>query len=516
MKGKISVLILLLLLTVTYSQYTPTIPSGDWYDWTNYGNQPVTGTEKNAEVYYYSSQGDIGPFSSKLIKCWVQFNFTSVNTTHSKASRWIMLLYSNGKLVRTTGPRSMPFLGEITYNDVMMSDLLGSFTSLQRYYYFDYSYDNNISSTQLSNICGNDGDLLISWFSGPDDLFFFNVTNIHSITDVLSHYDSSYKGITYMCVNTTNDRLNTNKTNSSVDYVVPININLICEDARDSWTTITQNNNIYIKYSTPKYPFNATTYPDEKEYFQYIQVLSDSGLAANSVASQISDAIYQGGLQLFQEYRKFIFKDMPEPIPTIVKTLNELTNLGVVIISFLLMQKVFMYFLSFRKSIKTSLSKAGMVFSQLMFWFVILVLFFYFMTHMVYLCGMKTAITVYGLGLMGVHFQAPQSITDVPAVAWDLLYVGFVGTSISDCTDYYQLSKDSHGAIISSDFINLENAKISLLLRADVVVMLLFIIMTILAILWETTSYIRRKVKGMEEDIRRPDVDNTDYEDGMD
>jgi hypothetical protein len=179
------------------------------------------------------------------------------------------------------------------------------------------------------------------------------------------------------------------------------------------------------------------------------------------------------------------------------------------------MQKVFTYLLSFRKSLKTSLSKAGIVFSQMMFWLVILVLFFYFITHMVYLCGMKAAITVYGLGLMGVHFEAPRSITDVPAVAWDVFYTASVGSAISDCTELYQKQTDIHGLVTTTDFMDLSNTKISLLLRADVVLMLFFMVIVFLTILWETTSYIRRKVKGMEEDIRRPDVDNTDYEDSM-
>jgi hypothetical protein len=529
MKGKISVLILLLLLTVTYSQ---TADPGSW----QVGQVPYIETSSKG-VITINHQMSLDN-NQEYGMCWMRFVYINNNTSPGTTlSRWIMTepVYADPySSYSETTPTSYDMGSSYRYSDGKQS------------YEFSFGIDDNnswnrVHSTSLLSLCGSENNtLIITFYGSQSDIYNFTgytpltlPKDLNSLSEIQSRMNVSYLNKTYICLNTLNNTkeisyifgFNTrtyfglidlgNKNSTWIVNSTNLGIQVTCDVFRQTDFPLYNTRGFgmyghnFVRYFTPLPP-NSIIFPTTYTSLVVITPIELLNIGNNAGLNWVTQAL----LDVIANYRHFVFS-LPEPVPSIVRTLNELTNLGVVIISFILMQKVFQYLLSFRKSIKTSLSKAGMVFSQLMFWLVILVLFFYFMSHMIYLCGMKAAITVYGLGLMGVHFEAPRSITDVPALAWDAFYLGFVGTTISDCTQYYQTADSNSHGTITTDFINLENKNISLLLRADIVLMLLFIIMTILSILWETTSYIRRKVKGMEEDIRRPDVDQTEYEDEM-
>ena len=528
MNKKIYSLIILLLLIQFVHSFTFNDYQKD--SWTvNYADSyPMTGIVATYEIDYSKGNNYVFP------RCWVKLGSMASNNQPNgvNITRSILLdIYDNP--ITTIG-WSPSLSSGINYLDPK-TNLFGILKNSHHYSYISLLFDDNLSNPNIFNLCPSDKQLMVTWYGGSVD--YYNQTNtnqtptgngyqgiLKNIRDNLKNTDENKS---YMCFSTTNNLYNASFDISKTGATRPLNysqfmmfswceginqigINSVIDGALVSsqLAGISLNDYRYIKNTPPQGTESGILW--KQTIFAAVHL---DWISTKILQNELWYSVYGGLATLLNDWQTFLTQQLPEPIPSIIKTINEFFNLIIIILSFWFMKQVFTYFLSFRKAIKSSLTKASIIFSQMAFWLVVLIIFFYALVHTATFCGLKTGVVVYTLKLAGFEFKVPTSILDVGAWGWDALYLTTVSTSISDCGAYYKhLNPDMQITTgqVYTDTMNLSDPNISIFLRFDAVLILVFIIIIFIGTLWELFRNIFNRVKKMENEIRRPDEEEVE------
>jgi hypothetical protein len=510
------ILILLLLLTqLSFSQSSfgsYTINYLQSYD------NVMTGQPRTIEVFYY--RHDL----TKFPECWGKIQVTNLTTFATyNTSRWVLFDPHMIKTVNLATPTIATELGPFNLIKFSFQDIVPIRIFLEKgigllntYNYFTFVFDDSTSFKQINTLCPHNENLMVTWYGGVNDWDIYNKTinpsqyssdGPEGVLSVRSRLDTTQYGINYQCFNVSNtDKYNATFNIENIglrnESYLYSRIILVCGE-------IKLVNNLNLSSPPPEIiDIEQTSIP-------FKVVLTD--FMTNALLStDMSLKIYAGFTNILKDWNNFLTQDLPEPIPTLIKGINELVNLGIALIAFFVMFNVYKYFFSFRKALKTSLIKAGIIVSQLFFWYVVLLVLLYSVSHTITLCTIKGGIVIVSLNIMGINLKAPSQIWDVGAYAWDLLYLGTVTTAVSDCTAFWH--KTSPDIVQSSgqmytDYMNLGDTSISILLRATVVLMLISSIVMVIAVLWEMINHLFRRVKKMEDDVRGGPEEGNEEED---
>jgi hypothetical protein len=211
---------------------------------------------------------------------------------------------------------------------------------------------------------------------------------------------------------------------------------------------------------------------------------------------------------------------MPEPVPSIIKMISVVVDFLFVLIILFVMYKVAVAFLSFRKSLKSSLTKATIIFMQLIIFLFIAISMYYLLSQTFTYCATKSGLTIFGMRQLGIEIKIPQSITDIPALLWDTLYIGVVNSAVPECQQYYASLTDSSKHVSTTMPLvcdisippDLNKPCQSLMIRATTAVLILFILTIVLGIIWTLAMHIFTRVKSLETKVRGPDYEYEEEE----
>jgi hypothetical protein len=138
----------------------------------------------------------------------------------------------------------------------------------------------------------------------------------------------------------------------------------------------------------------------------------------------------------------------------------------------------------------------------------ILFALFYTITNTVPFCGLKGGVTIFALKQLGVEFKAPQSITDAPALLWDVALFGFVSSVSADCVSYFNVDNQIFPMICEEG----SNGCPSMVLRINIIIVFMTMIIIILGIIWTLAMHIFTRVKSLETKVRGPDYEYEEEE----
>lgn len=394
-------------------------------------------------------------------------------------------------------------------------------------FYIHYMVDDNITLNTFDTLCPG-SEFMITWYGSAPDLEHYGVplprviisNEINgpgeSILRLLrEELNTSLNGEVYQCFNSSFSYNTTYDVYNGLNGLVCTNCTLKTIPAELGLTCgvgslgpkydVTKAMSLsagYInqQYEAPPASFSWTF--NSLIFAMKTQSIKDSG----TIEYFISNGIYKGMKSLFTGINDMIEKYIPGPIIAVLRALQELINLVIVVISFYLMLEVAKKYVAFTSSLKSSLINSSIIFSQLVVWMIVLMLFLYTISNMVTFCGLKAGVTLFTLNTLGMGLKPPQSITDLPIIGYDLLVITAVGLISSDCTNYLNVKADTSNMAASLNvpgtYINLMDSDISILLRVDVVLIIIFIIIIILGILWNLIQWMRRKAEKMEDEVR--------------
>jgi len=524
MRYELAIVIILLLLTVSYSQST----LAGQIQWVKQDPKPFsTGEFRSSSIVYLSklsqTLGNLPAINYQSV-CWARI-CTTQNISNrfianeSDCSRWILTGINTPWITEdSTTVRETP-LGYLT-NPLAIS-FQNPFSS-ETTHSFSFGFQDASSRDDFTYLCPgytNETDYLVVWYGGPADTQIWNST-VNSFWGTIDRWSSSdasslltldKQNISYKCFHASNvEEISMTFTNFA--YQPTLN-------------TSTDVNKSKVAFQYQCAPFSAqlnmwfatwqvdklvqapnTLISDNTTFTKDLIHASKDIQQQNDLGNIISRAIYVAVADLVSEASKTLRKDLPEPIPSIVRTMNEIVNAVIAIGVLWILYKIISQYLAFKRALKTSLTKASLIIVQLFFWFTIVLLVFWGLVHMPTYCGIKAMASLTALKVVGVELEAPQSFPYIGETIWNGGVFAVVAVSSSDCASYWNAEQ-------TTDYLQLNNSDISLIIRSIVVIIMIVLIFVSLGILWDTASYLRRKVKKMEEDVRKPDVDDTIYED---
>lgn len=510
MRKILPVFLLLLLLTpILHAQ------SWNWNStpvrWNNPDTLMETGEQEVMELMY---NDEFNQWKRMNLKIWARFTFLSTNSSNVKSTRWLLTERKDF---------SMWWLHESFGNKVTETQI-------------EFIFDDNVTyPSKFDTLCPG-SSFMVTWYASAADLNYHNITipgidftkvdevglmidnfmNQRTLLQIIrNNLNTSQYGNTYDCFNYTED-VDVNyydtvwKTgNQLFGYnETPINSSVInmytevtAQYGNEDPVTLAKDIivwNLLQVYEEP--PLGNTSVPI---FFPYnIAIKNQKVLELADLDSVIENAVL-GAIKSAFEYINTTFERyLPTEVKIIIIAVNELVNLGIVIISFFIMYQVAKYFFSLQATLRTSLSKSAIVVSQMFFWLIILLIFLYSITHMITLCGMKAGIVLFTLDQLGVGVKAPQSLLDAPIIAWDMAVLSFTGIAVSDCTNLWQMQVDDTGLIQHTMYMNLMDSNVSLILRVDVVLILVFIFIIIIGTLWTLWSVSHRGIKSFGDKVR--------------
>lgn len=507
MKQIIYLAFLFLILTnISFAGLATTGTMQESYTWTNPPSKTI------------SSEPSISPFSISYnnisnadnVKCWVRFVYTSSNTSNSKTSRWVMAAH-NDNGVNDISDQSNTFNFLLTINNL----------NRDNYYFVSYIADIN-SSPNFNTLCTSNENILIYFASGTSD-YYEMYGDRYSYVRYASDLKPNMVNKSYMCLNTSSDESNF----SMVDVTNPIqgkstyiNVETVCgrELTPENWQPKSIDwipiNNLVFPYVTPQ--TNMLTGLDNKT----IQLVYSLPSLPQDLGSQITrglGSIVMGVVSFLIDKSTAFVGMLPEPVPSIIKMISVVVDFLFVLIILFVMYKVAVAFLSFRKSLKSSLTKATIIFMQLIIFLFIAISMYYLLSQTFTYCATKSGLTIFGMRQLGVELKIPQSITDITAIAWDGLYIGVVNSAVPECQQYYNsLTKtDIHVSTtmpLVCDSLNLDKSIPcqSLMIRATTAFLIIFIITIILGIIWTLSMHLFNKVQSFSDKVRGPDYEEVD------
>ena len=528
-KHVITMFLLLILASFISAQ---TSVNGEW-EVTNFKEKFSTGYTSIVNVKHTQSQYNL----KESGMCWVKMAYVnpSLGAENLTLSRWLMIQPIRGSqgigILNLWSPSYRYQNGEKDYVFAYRIDDVNSFPTN-----FDYSF------SQLCNT--TDETLIIYWYGSQSD--YYNSSSkaisatpddISGIKTVANNLNPSNYGKDYICLNVSG---NLNET----DVVYPYNPTFF------GLTTMSENITFLANYTQPVGFYltcNSLTFKEMKfidvfipnqgsaSFIEYTDQLDDTVYTKHSSAVLLMPSydkddllgriLLDSFIKFYKSYQKFLVQVLPEPVIKILFAVQEIFNLIILLLSVYLSYQVIRHFLAFRKSLKNSLSKAAIVFMQMVIWMVVILILLYLLSHVWTLCTLKAFVITQTLNLLGFGFQVPVSITDVGAIVWDLGLFSVIGTVSADCTDFYatqnpdlQIYELTKSDISSNQFSyqlvsltcpgnlsisNLFNSKCpSIFIRLSIVFILLILLAVILGTVWELYMYIFRRVKSLEEKVR--------------
>jgi len=507
MKQIIYLAFLFLILTnISFAGLATTGTIQESYTWTNPPSKTI------------SSEPSISPFSitynnvsnADNVKCWVRFVYTSSNTSNSKMSRWVMAGH-NDNGVNDFSEQSNIINFALTINNL----------NRDNYYFASYVVDIN-SSPNFNTLCTNNENILIYFAGGTSD-YYEMYGDKASYIRYVSDLKPDMVNKSYMCLNTSSDESNFSMidvTNPIQGKSVYINVETVCgrELTPENWkpksTSWIPINNLVFPYVTPQ--TNMLIGLDNKT----IQLVYGVPSLPQDLGSQITrglGSIVMGVVSYLVDGSTAFVKIMPEPVPSIIKMVSVVVDFLFISIILFVMYKVAVAFLSFRKSLKSSLTKATIIFMQLMIFLFIAISMYYLLSQTFTYCATKSGLTMFGLRQIGVELAIPKSITDIPAIAWDVLYVGVINSAVPECQQYYASLTDSRIHVSTTmplfcDSLNLDKTIPcqSLMIRATTASLILFIITIILGIIWTLSMHLFNRVQSFSNKVRGPDYEEVE------
>jgi len=445
------------------------------------------------------------------VKCWVRFVYNNSVANNSKTSRWVMAGHNDNEVVD---------IADITTTLISSTSKLTSYN----YYFVTYIADIN-SSPNFNSLCTNGENLLVYLYGGASD--DFGVSNeIYGYPTQISNLKYTSINDYYICLNTTSDESNF----SMVDVTNPIkakstyiNYEVACgrELLPNQWTRFVKNQrylgspNYYLfPYIIPQ-PYIINGLDNTT-----IQLIYDMPTLPQDLGSQITrglGSIVTGIINYLVDGSTKFVGMLPEPVPSIIKMISVVVDFLFISIILFVMYKVAVAFLSFRKSLKSSLTKATIIFMQLMIFLFIAISMYYLLSQTFTYCATKSGLTMFGLRQIGVELAIPKSITDIPAIAWDVLYVGVINSAVPECQQYYASLTDSRIHVSTTmplfcDSLNLDKTIPcqSLMIRATTASLILFIITIILGIIWTLSMHLFNRVQSFSNKVRGPDYEEVE------
>jgi hypothetical protein len=448
------------------------------------------------------------------VKCWVRFVYNSSVANNSKTSRWVMAGHNDNGVVDIT---------DITTTLISSTSKLTSYN----YYFTTYIADIN-SSPNFNSLCTNGENLLVYLYGGASD--DFGVSNdIYGYPTQISNLKYTALNNYYMCLNTTSEESNF----SMVDVTNPIkakstyiNFEVACgrELSPNQWTRFVKNQgylglpNYYLfPYIIPQ-PYILNGLDNTT-----IQLIYDMPTLPQDLGSQITrgiGSIVMGIISYLVDGSTAFVGMLPEPVPSIIKMISIVVDFLFVLIILFVMYKVAVAFLSFRKSLKSSLTKATIIFMQLIIFLFIAISMYYLLSQTFTYCATKSGLTIFGMRQLGIEIKIPQSITDIPALLWDTLYIGVVNSAVPECQQYYASLTDSSKHVSTTMPLfcdisippDLNKPCQSLMIRSVTAVLILFILTIVLGIIWTLAMHIFTRVKSLETKVRGPDYEYEEEE----
>jgi len=510
MKQIIYLAFLFLILTnISFAGLATTGTIQESYTWTNPPSKTIS--SEPALIPFAISYTNIS--NADNVKCWVRFVYTSSNTSNSKTSRWVMAAHNDNGVNDFRDPSN-------TFNYLL------TINNLNRDNYYFVSYVADINSTpNFNTLCTNNENILIYFASGTSD-YYEMYGDMYSYAKYASDLKPDMINKSYICLNTSSEESNfsmVDVTNPIQGKSVYINVETVCgrELTPENWQPKSVSwipyNNLVFPYVTPQ--TNMLTGLDNKT----IQLVYGIPPLPQDVGSQISRAL--GGIvmgiisYLVDGSTKFV-GIMPEPVPSIIKMISLVVDFLFVSIILFVMYKVAVAFLSFRKSLKSSLTKAAIIFMQLMIFLFIAISMYYLLSQTFTYCATKSGLTIFGMRQLGVELVIPKSITDIPAILWDTLYIGVINSAVPECQQYYaSLTKtDIHVSTTMPLFCDtsippdINKPCQSLMIRSVTAILILFILTIVLGIIWTLAMHILNRVKSLETKVRGPDYEYEEEE----
>jgi hypothetical protein len=449
------------------------------------------------------------------VKCWVRFVYTSSNTSNSKTSRWVMTGHSDNGV--------KDFRDQSTLTNFLITNFISDLNK-DNYYFVSYIADIN-STPNFNTLCTNNENILIYFAGGASDFY-----EMYGDTPFYLKQTSNLKldmiNKSYMCLNVTSEESNfsmVDVTNPILGKSVYINVETVCgreltpenwQPKSLGWTTM---NKLVFPYVTPQ--SNMLIGLDNKT----IQLVYGVPPLPQDLGSQITrglGSIVMGVVSYLVNGSTAFVGMMPEPVPSIIKMISVVVDFLFVLIILFVMYKVAVAFLSFRKSLKSSLTKAAIIFMQLIIFLFIAISMYYLLSQTFTYCATKSGLTIFGMRQLGIEIKIPQSITDIPALLWDTLYIGVVNSAVPECQQYYASLTDSSKHVSTTMPLfcdisippDLNKPCQSLMIRATTAVLILFILTIILGIIWTLAMHIFTRVKSLETKVRGPDYEYEEEE----
>lgn len=447
----------------------------------------------------------VGAYSAANVQCWVSFGFRSLNATHSNFSRWIMAESNNvytGSVLGGQYPKVFTYVIRID--------------------------DENSERSIAPTLCP--GQVLVRWGGSFADSY--NKTGqILTAMAALSTAQKYSNGTFYMCVDPspadiTNKTYVENGVNITSRYFNMMT-NVVC--ARSTLKSYIPGISIgspsnFVQLEEYRSPPNSTM---NNSYILVVNLLAKEEIAVKTFNTAASDYIIgalKSMLNTLNSYLVGAIDYLPEPFPTIFRTVSMIVDFIIVAVSFFLCYQLVKYFLNFRSALKTSLLKAAIVGIEVFLILFILIGAFYVLTHPVPYCGVKLGTTMLVFKQLGLEIKTPQSIWDAPTLVWDLAYLGVVQKISNDCVNQFILNKN----VKLTDLTNYQeappyplicdenNLKLgepgcqSIYVRAAEIIILTVIILVIIGIMWTMIMYLYKKVKTMEYEVRDDDTSYID------
>jgi len=440
-----------------------------------------------------------GKWDATNVQCWVSFGLRSYNESYSNHSRWIM---AESHYITTASMYGGNYPKVFTYN--LRVD------------------DSNSEGTIVSSVCP--GGLLVRWGGSYADSYMITgkaMTAPASLVSALSYSEGSF----YMCMNPVSQDIHniTVEGNITARYV-HLQTDVVC--ARQTRVEVIPGTSVYA----PEYaahPIDKYTSPPDatlnKTFVLSVALLSLSDINLKTFDTYATDyltAQLKGLFSFMNSALDGAMNYLPEPIPTVFKTVGMIVDFIIVAFSFFLCYQLVKYYLNFRTALKTSLLKAAIVGLEVFLILFILVGAFYVLTHPLPYCGVKIGTTVIVLKQMGIEIKSPQSIWDAPVLLWDLAYLGAVQQISGDCLGQFALNSN----VRLTDLTNLQGAEPFPLIcdpnkllpgqpgcqseyvRAAEMIILTVIILVIIGIMFTLFMYLYKKVKTMEHEVRDDDT----------
>jgi len=145
---------------------------------------------------------------------------------------------------------------------------------------------------------------------------------------------------------------------------------------------------------------------------------------------------------------------------------------------------------------------------------------YYLLSQTFTYCATKSGLTIFGMRQLGVELVIPKSITDIPAIAWDVLYIGVINSAVPECQQYYaSLTKTDIHVSTTMPLVcdisippDINKPCQSLMIRATTAFLIIFILTIILGIIWTLTMHLYNKVQSFSDKVRGPDYEYEEEE----